>query len=398
MLTPEEVSEIEKKMLILLISVLGITVIDVILALLCKAASLVSATAVAFFVVLTPLSGLLATRFGRKKNMKTRFANTMILLLFIVGLLILGYATLLTWQEIHFVYRIKYLEFCLTAPVLLLAISYYISEKFERRTMDIIRGTSRHIGDKVRALTSANGVPLIGLYSYLFGLGIVESIIAIACFIYAITVAIGTIRKEIKFAFNKGYREQIKAQLEKILLSIPAIKKVEAISVNNVGKFAYINMVITVTPILTKEEKSELRNIILSRSIYELPFCAYSYVEMKTLQTGEIIIAVPATKENGMKIVPVDSAKIFALIHYDIENVESSKLEIRDIDENEDKIVVISKMLLNSRADGLAINEENKIIENEAKGWYIKIFKIKDENIETAKEKLKNQLKSLLKK
>ncbi len=393
MITPEQIKSLEKSSILALLNTLIILAISGLLIYFCGGASFYTIFAVGFFVLLSPYSNYVGLKLGEAKKKDAKVYNIIYIILFLVGVAILVYSSLLTWHELLLKIKIKRLDIALITPFIIIVYAYYAGELFERNTVEIVRSASRYIGDRMRTFVTVYSIAVVGFYAYLFSLNIVEGVMAGILYLYGIVVLIDVLKKEIVFALRSSYREARKKELVNMLEAIPAIRRIEEVLVNNVGKMIYIYIRVKLSPLLSKEEAEDLRDTILSRSIYEIPFTVYAYVDVEPEETKVVNIAYPADKDAKEKIVPVRDAKGFYLVKYDVTNHKyqiDSYIEIKE--EEEDKLLDITRDLLNKKVEAVIMVNNDKLLENELTGWFIKIYKVSKENLEEALSELKNKI------
>ncbi|MGQ4892769.1 MAG: hypothetical protein ACP6IP_09830 [Candidatus Njordarchaeia archaeon] len=395
MITPEEIESLEKSSILALLNTLIILVISGVLAYICSGSSFYTILAVSFFVLLSPYSNYFGLKLGEAKKRDAKIYNIIYLILFLIGVVILAYTSLLTWNELMLKIKIKRLDVALIVPFIIIVYSYYMGELFERRTVEIVRSAGRYIGDRLRTFVTVYSIAVIGFYAYLFRLNIVEGVMAGILYLYGVVVLVDVLRKEVMFAFRSSYREARKEELINMLEAIPAVRKIEEVLVNNIGKMVYIYIKVRLSPLLSKEEAEDLRNTILSRSIYEIPFTVYAYVDVEPEETNVVTLAYPADEANKDVILPIMDAKGFYQIKYDITNHKYQVDSFVKIEEQEeDRMLDITRSLLSKKVEGVLMVNNEKMLENELTGWFIKIFKVKKQKLDEAIEEIKERIVS----
>ncbi|MGQ4834663.1 MAG: NifB/NifX family molybdenum-iron cluster-binding protein, partial [Candidatus Asgardarchaeia archaeon] len=187
---------------------------------------------------------------------------------------------------------------------------------------------------------------------------------------------------------SEEVRAGILKRLENEFLMTPVFRSIKNAWIGVLGYFVYGNFTLTVTPLVTDELLQELNNFIISRTIRLVPHMISFGVTLERLDKDEVKIAVPVDEQGN--VTSFDETNKFKIFVVSYPTLEVKSNEDITIEAPIYKIVPAQKAreLALKKVDAIITKQISDLAENELKGWFVKIYITKTENIEEALRKL----------
>jgi len=371
---------------------LGIVALNILATFMTRTPNLIINLATLLFILVTPIVAWISSTWGKKGKKAGSTAVAISIVLTITGLAVFIYGILQLWTALNVRPLITHFEIALTVPLITIISSYIIAELYERKIPEIYWRVSRAISDRVRGAVSSSGIAIVGPTIAFFGLLNFDAYFAFLTLAYSLIELKRTISEILTTRKQRKLETQLKENLTKVLTSIPAVVSVDDIILDPANNFIHIRVKFSVSHVLSDKEIEAAIDYAMTYIIENFGIVSHVYVEVEKKVPDTIKVSIPVKDDNV--ISEQFRAPKYAIVEIKTVSGEISNREIIDKPISDDKMAEVQAMrsLVSKGVSVIGTKNIDPKAENEAKGWLIKIVRVRSNTLDEAIDEIKNMI------
>ena len=318
---------------------------------------------------------------GRSPGKNT---NYMMLTINIIVLIVFFFTIYMAYLSIGRVGMLRYPYASFITPIVTLSFAAYSSSRVEDSLRDQLPFLGRRLGDSLRMMIIIGSLATFGVILNLLTIYWFDPGIAILISIIGLRESLLRAVKTFKATTKKEKAENTQNMLKNVCLELPIVMDVKDVWIVEFGYYCYGGCKVLLSPIIMNNEMEEIKRYIISRAIRMIPHIIAIGILLEKVERGIIKIAVPIADSNN--VTSFDETNKFTILSIKYPEADIIEQETFDIAVSDYKIIPAQKAkeLALKRVEVVLSKEISNIASNELKGWFIKLYHPKSDDIRAA--------------
>lgn len=308
----------------------------------------------------------------------------MMLTIDIIILVVFCFMIYATYQSIRSVDMLNYPYASLITPIVTLSFAAYSSSRIEDPLRDQLPYLGRRLGDSLRMMVIVGSLTTFGVILNLLTICWFDPGIAILIGVIGLRESLLRTIKTFKATTKEEESESTQDTLKNVCLELPSVMDVEDVWIVEFGYYCYGGCKVLLSPIIMDNEMEEIKRYIINRAIRMIPHIIAIDILLEKSEKGIIKIAVPIADSNS--VTSFDETNKFTILSIKYPEADVIEQETFDIAVSDYKIIPAQKAeeLVLKRVEVVLSKEISNIASNEFKGWFIKLYHPKSDDVRAA--------------
>ena len=320
-------------------------------------------------------------RAGQSPGKKTSY---MMLTIDIIVLVAFCFIIYTAYQSIRSIGMLNYPYASFITPIVTLSFAAYSSSRIEDSLRDQLPYLGRRLGDSLRMMVIVGSLATFGVILNLLTIYWFDPGIAILIGIIGLRESLLRAIKTFKATTKEEETESTQNVLKNVCLELPSVMDVKDVWIVEFGYYCYGGCKVFLSPIIMNNEMKEIKRYIISRAIRTIPHIIAIDILLEKVEEGIIKIAVPIADSNN--VTSFDETNKFTILSIKYPEADIIEQETFDIAVSDYKIIPAQKAeeLALKRVEAVLSKEISNIASNELKGWFIKLYHPKSDDVRAA--------------